>query len=498
VNGYQHFSDHPLFSLENIYWAYRRCRRNKRNTVNALIFEKNLEENLVSLHEELCSRRYIPGRSIVFLVEKPKMREIFAADFRDRVVHHILVGYLEPHWERRFIYDSYACRKEKGTHKGVEQLRSFTRKVTANGTRPAYYLQLDIRGYFITIDRQILYERIAAKETDPAALWLSRTLIFHDHVKNCCLRGACMEDFEKLPSHKTMFKAALNCGLPIGNVTSQFFANVYLDMLDQFVKHKLKAKFYLRYCDDFVLLSQDMQEIGDWEGQIEDFLDERLHLRLNQRRKLCRVSDGINFLGYIVRPDYLLVRRRVVAALRARLQYAEKRFEQMGMAKYADGHKVFIWDWPLIEKVHQWLNSYLAHFDKASSFRLIQALRKRFAWLDEYFRWEAGKVSLKCAVPRYSIRFWHQKRWFRDRLAGHVLVIEKGIFWQIIAERLAPEVKTRAVIAKLPHFFPNWRLHKVKALLWKSKLSVAWIIETGRRVSTIAERALICRWKGTS
>ena len=397
MNGYQHFSDHPLFSLESIYRAYRRCRRNKRNTVNALIFEKNLEENLVSLHEDLCSRRYIPGRSIVFLVEKPKMREIFAADFRDRVVHHILVGYLEPRWERRFIYDSYACRKEKGTHKGVKRLRSFTRKVTANGARPAYYLQLDIRGYFITIDRQILYERIAAslaglrqqasdvaaRETDPAVLWLSRTLIFHDHVNNCCLRGACMEDFEKLPSHKTMFKAAPNCGLPIGNVTSQFFANVYLDMLDQFVKHKLKAKFYLRYCDDFVLLSEDMQEIGDWEEQIEDFLDERLHLRLNQRRKLCRVSDGINFLGYIVRPDYLLVRRRVVAALRERLKYAEKTLRRMGMAEYVDGHTVFVWPAPLIEKVYKWLNSYLVCFRKASSFRLIQALRKRYAWLDD-------------------------------------------------------------------------------------------------------------------
>ncbi len=110
------YSEHPLFTLENIYKAYRRCRRRKRNTFNAMTFEQNMEENLVSLREELTTGTYNPGRSVAFLLEKPKQREIFAADFRDRVVHHILVGYLEPKWERRFIHDSYACRKGKGTH----------------------------------------------------------------------------------------------------------------------------------------------------------------------------------------------------------------------------------------------------------------------------------------------------------------------------------------------------------------------------------------------
>lgn len=143
------FKNHPLFSLENIYRAYRRCRRRKRGTVNAMKFEQNLEENIVALHEELTSGTYRPGRSVAFLLQKPKRREIFAADFKDRVVHHLLVGYLEPGWERRFIYDSYACRQGKGTHKGVERLQAFTRKVTANGTRRAWYLQLDIRGFFI-------------------------------------------------------------------------------------------------------------------------------------------------------------------------------------------------------------------------------------------------------------------------------------------------------------------------------------------------------------
>lgn len=151
------FAGHPMFRMESVYRAYLRCRRHKRGTVNAMRFEQNLEENLVGLHEELSAGTYRPGKSVAFLVEKPKRREIFAADFRDRVVHHLLVGNLELEWERRFIHDSYACRKRKGTHAGVERLRSFARQVTANGTRRAWYLQLDVRGYFITLDRNILF-----------------------------------------------------------------------------------------------------------------------------------------------------------------------------------------------------------------------------------------------------------------------------------------------------------------------------------------------------
>jgi len=355
------FKDHPLFSLENIYRAYRQCRRHKRGTVNAMQFEQNLEENLVSLHEELTTGAYRPGRSIAFLIEKPKRREIFAADFRDRVVHHVLVGHLEPRWERRFIHDSYACRTGKGTHKGVERLQSFTRQVTANGTRRAWYLQLDIRGFFIAIDRHILYERLAARETDPAVLWLIRTLVFYDPAANCVMRRARRADpsassgqaFERLPAHKTLFKASPDCGLPIGNLTSQFFANVYLDALDQFVKHQLKARYYLRYCDDSVLLSAERAVLESWQAAIREFLSNELRLALNDRQRLRPVSDGIDFLGYIVRPDYLLVRRRVVGACYERLARAEEALIQQGLTMDAEGRPVYPWPWPVLEAVYQ-------------------------------------------------------------------------------------------------------------------------------------------------
>ena len=151
-----------LFSFENLHRQYLKCRRHKRNTANALRFEVRQEEHLLTLSEELVQHTYLPGRSVCFLTQRPKLREIFAADFRDRVVHHVLVEILERIWEPIFIHDSYACRKTKGVHAGVARLQAFLRQATANGTRPAWYLQLDIRNYFMSIDKQVLLGLLAA------------------------------------------------------------------------------------------------------------------------------------------------------------------------------------------------------------------------------------------------------------------------------------------------------------------------------------------------
>jgi RNA-directed DNA polymerase len=436
---------HPLFSLESLYRAYRQCRRRKRHTHNALVFEHDLEANLLALHEALEGGTYVPRPSLAFLVTKPKPREIFAADFRDRVVHHLLVGHLEPRWERRFIHDSYACRRGKGTHKAVERLRAFTRQVTAT----------------------------------------------------CRFRRARRADFERLPPHKTLFKAPPGCGLPIGNLTSQFFANVYLDPLDQFVKHQLKARYYLRYCDDLVLLSADQGELEDWERQIEAFLAECLHLQLNERRQLRPVADGIDFLGYITRPDYLLVRRRVVGALRARLNQAEETLRRMGMADNANGRAVFPWPWPLLEQLRQWLSSYLGHLGKASSHRLLQGLRQRYPWLGEYVHWQGSKVVFRCPVPRQALRLAQQQAWFATYLPGHVLLIRQGQYWEVVVPPTTSAADKAAALDALrawPRRLPRRRLPALKPVLWRSGLPVAWIVETGRRLGTIAERALHCRW----
>lgn len=165
-----------VFSFENLHRRYLQCRRNKRNTANALRFEVRQEEQLLGLHEALTRRTYRPGRSVCFLTQWPKLREIFAADFRDRVVHHVLVDFLEKIWEPIFIHDSYACRKTKGVHAAVKRLRSFIRQATANGTRAAWYLQLDIRNYFMSIDKQVLFDLLAAKMKERAPLYRFESL----------------------------------------------------------------------------------------------------------------------------------------------------------------------------------------------------------------------------------------------------------------------------------------------------------------------------------
>ena len=486
--------DHPLFSMENLHAAYRQCRRRKRGTCNAMAFEINLEENLSLLHEELKSGRYRPESSLVFLVEKPKRREIFAASFRDRVVHHLLINHLEPHWERRFIHDSFACRVGKGTHAGVQRLRQFTRKITLNETRPAWYLQLDIRGFFMSIHRGILFDRLAGQERDSVILGLIHTLVFHDPVQGCHFRYTCQRDLLRLPDHKTLFKAALDCGLPIGNLTSQFFANVYLDALDQFIKHRLKARFYVRYCDDFVLLSEHRQQLLEWEQEIQTFLQEELYLQLNERRKCRPIADGIDFLGYIVRPDYLLVRRRVVGGLHQRLRKVEQAFYRQGMKPRDAERLVFPWDWSLIVQMRQWLVSYQAHLQHAASHRLWNGLLQRFHWLQEYFVWHAGKPRYRYPFPRYVRFFSQQHRWYLKHLPGHVLMIRLGAFWEMTAAQ--------------PNLLPdqNWYgkrfsdrvIHHIGHVLWERRHPVAWIGETGRRVTEISERMLVCRWSQRS
>jgi retron-type reverse transcriptase len=307
------------FSYEHLYRHYLSCRSNKRNTINALRFEAHQERNLLALREALETRSYQPAPSVCFVTKRPKLREIFAADFADRVVHHVLVDYLERYWERVFIHDSYACRKGKGVHTAVERLHRFIRQMTANGQRRGWYLQLDIRNYFMRIDKAILWRLLAPHIADGDARWLTELLVFHDCTEGHIVKGVPGE-LERVPPHKSLLRCEPNKGLPIGNLNSQFFANVYLNGLDQFVKHELKCRHYIRYCDDFVLLSPERDELIAWRGQIEAYLRGELALELNPRERLRPVSDGIDFLGYIVRRDYRLVRRRVVNACKVRLR----------------------------------------------------------------------------------------------------------------------------------------------------------------------------------
>jgi hypothetical protein len=301
-----------MYSFQEIYRAYLECRKNKRNSINAIKFEIRLIDNLWELYDSINSFSYTPKRYIYFLTSSPKLREVFASDFRDRVVHHLLIRDLEPIFEPLFIYDSYSCRKDKGIHLAVKRLQKFTQNRDYN-----YYLQLDIKSFFLTINKNILFEKI--RETllkrDPSkaqrVLYLSNKIIFDDPTKNYRFKGN-RKNLKHLPPNKTLFNMPKNQGLPIGNLTSQFFANVYMNDFDNFLKRKLKVKYYMRYVDDMVLLGRSKDELNSLKIEIEKYLKNNLNLKLREQYYLRHIKRGIDFLGYIVKPTHTLVRQRVV------------------------------------------------------------------------------------------------------------------------------------------------------------------------------------------
>lgn len=214
--------------LEDLFEAYRSCRRNKRTTANALAFEVDYEANLIQLWEEINNGNYQPGRSVAFMVNKPVKREIFAADFRDRVVHHLIINKLNPLFEKEFIFDSYACRTGKGTHLGIRRVDCFIRRCSHNYTRDCYILKLDMKGFFMSIDREILLNRLRVfienKYTAPdreLIIDLCSKTVFHDPARHCLVKGL-RSDWNGLPPSKSLFHSPPGCGLPIGNLSSRY------------------------------------------------------------------------------------------------------------------------------------------------------------------------------------------------------------------------------------------------------------------------------------
>jgi retron-type reverse transcriptase len=220
---------------EELFKAYFDCRRNKRNTINALAFEVDYESKLIDLCYEINSGTYQPGKSIAFIVNQPVKREIFAADFRDRVVHHLIINKLNPLFEKDFISDSYSCRLGRGTGAGVRRLDSFIRRCSKNYSQNCYVLKIDIAGFFMNIDKNILFERLKYFidqkyfYADKAVILdLCKTVVYNDPTKNCVIKGSA-GNWDDLPHNKSLFHSAHNCGLPIGNLTSQIFANFYMN-----------------------------------------------------------------------------------------------------------------------------------------------------------------------------------------------------------------------------------------------------------------------------
>lgn len=303
---------HADFSIAELAQAYFDCRKSKRNTHNALVFEQDLERNLMRLYADLVDGTYKPGKSICFVVTRPKPREVWAADFRDRVVHHLLYNRISPRFYASFIKDTCACIPGRGTLYAAQRLEAKIRSATENWSKPVWYLKCDLANFFVCIDKRVLQQQIAARVTEPWWMWLANTILFHDPRQDYQLRGA-PALLERVPPHKRLTNQPAHLGLPIGNLSSQFFANVYLDALDQYVKHQVRARHYIRYVDDFILLHESPQWLNAALADINTFLPSRLHANLNPTKTILQPVDrGVDFVGHVIKPWHRSTRRRTL------------------------------------------------------------------------------------------------------------------------------------------------------------------------------------------
>jgi RNA-directed DNA polymerase len=306
-----------LAHFDNLYLAYRKAAKGKRGQPEVAAFEFDVIANLCRLQEELVTQTYQPGGYFSFFIRDPKHRLISAAPFRDRVVHHCLCNIIEPLFERTFIGDSYANRVGKGAHAALDLAQSFAR-------RYRHVLQCDVRQFFPSVDLQILYEILQRKLADRQVLWLCENILNSG-------AGVLKDEYDLVyfpgddgDEDRRTFSALRPRGLPIGNLTSQFWANVYLNELDQFVKRHLHVRAYLRYVDDFLLFADDKRTLWDWKDAIREKLAS-LRLTLHEASStVYPVSNGIPFLGFRLYPGYRRLKRRNALAFQRRFKRLRK------------------------------------------------------------------------------------------------------------------------------------------------------------------------------
>lgn len=336
------------FLLRELWHAYDCARKGKRKTVDEHRFELNDMENLIFLRDSIIQRRYKPSRGVAFIVRDPVIREIVAAPFRDRVIHHFLYNVCADWWDRRFIIDSYSCRVGKGTLFGQQRLSTHIRRATKNHTRPAFVVKLDIQGYFMSLDHRKLYERICwgldrqfrynpntvphvpldnkeyyhrngirchASDRDQlyqVVKFLWHQIIHDDPMKNIIIRGP-RSDWRELPVSKSLFNQPKGRGIVIGNLTSQLLSNIFLDQLDRYITFDLGYKHYGRYVDDFFIIVPDEQreQLLRDVNAIQKFLERELNLTLHPKKQYRQpVDKGIPFIGTVVYPRFIVPSRR--------------------------------------------------------------------------------------------------------------------------------------------------------------------------------------------
>jgi retron-type reverse transcriptase len=311
--------------MKNLIPAWRNARKHKTKKDYILEFEKELGTNLFRIQKELIEQNYSPKPLKTFILRDPKTRIISKSDFRDRIVHHAIIKIIEPLFDKSFIYDSCANRKGKGNLFALKRFNIFKRRVTDNLHSEAYCLKADIKHYFQEVNHTILINFLSRKIKDERVIEL---------IKRILENGFCYK------------------GMPLGNLTSQFFANVYLNELDYFAKHILKIKYYIRYVDDFIILHENKEQLETWKMQLNIFLREKLKIELHpQKSRVISISKGIDFVGFRNFYYYRLLRKRNIKNMTRKIKEFKRGFINIeklaesfqgwnAYAKWADSHKL--------------------------------------------------------------------------------------------------------------------------------------------------------------
>lgn len=311
-----------IYDFENLHQAYLKARKGKRYRIEVMKFTNRLEENLIQIQNELMWKTYRVGKYREFFVHEPKKRLIMALPFRDRVVQWAIYRVLNPYLEKGFIQDSFACRVGFGTHKAVDRLQYWLQYMNRRHDR-FYALKMDISKYFYRIDHDVLMDILCRRIGDNDLLWLLETIVRCEHTKF----GIPLSD------HEFEGERVSGLGMPIGNLTSQMFANLYLNELDQYAKQTMRVKRYLRYMDDVLILHEDKRYLWDLKEQLDKFITHRLHLRLNNKTMVRTVSQGVEFVGYRVWPTHRKLRKKTAKKMSRRMRYLIRAC-QRGEASY--------------------------------------------------------------------------------------------------------------------------------------------------------------------
>lgn len=336
-----------MTSLDHIFQCWDQFKRGKRKRKDVQSFERYLEDHIFQLQQELATLQYQHGSYEQFYVTDPKQRHISKASVRDRLVHQVVYDSLTHFFDKKFIFHSLSCRLEKGIHVGVTQLQQMIRKMSKNGNLPCYALKMDIRRFFDTVDHQILKALLKKSIQDEAVLKLTDMIIDSFRVEK-----------------------DMTTGIPLGNVTSQLFANVYLHELDIFIKQTLREKYYLRYCDDFIILSNNESHLKSLIHSIEAFLSEKLRLELHPRKVTIRkLNNGIDFVGYVIFEKHTLARTKTKQRMKKRLKEG---YENCLIGKLDPA------------SMDQKLQSYLGLLSHANEYTLSQVLKNAY-WLRTQF-----------------------------------------------------------------------------------------------------------------